>query len=107
LQFARQHPQYHKLGRMLAKEAGTPIYEIAKQQLQPGGEQQLASLVDAAMARGELQPGYTREFLIQLLSFLFSGFDEVFSAEENADPNQLLANLDQYVAFMQRGLGVQ
>ena len=105
LQFAQQHPQYHKLGRMLAKEAGNPIYEIAKQQLQPGGEEQLAKLVDAALAKGELRPGYTRAFLIQLFSFLFSGFDEVFGADAAADLNQLMANLDQYVEFMRRGLG--
>ncbi len=107
LQFAQQHPQYHKLGRMLAKEAGNPIYEIAKQQLQPGGEQQLVQLVGDALAKGELRPGYTQNFLIQLLSFLFSGFDEVFGAEENTNPGHMLSNLDQYVEFMQRGLGAQ
>lgn len=107
LQFAQQYPLYHKLGRMLAKEVGNPIYEVAKQQLQPGGEQQLAQLVGDALAKGELRPGYTQNFLIQLLSFLFSGFDEVFGAEENTDPGHMLANLDQYVEFMQRGLGAQ
>ena len=107
LQFAQQCPLYHKLGRMLAKEVGNPIYEVARQRLQPGGEQQLAQLVDAALAKGELRPSYTREFLIQLLSFLFSGFDEVFGAQENTDPDHMLANLDQYIEFMRRGLGAQ
>jgi len=107
VQFARQYPLYHKLGRMLAKEAGSPIYEVAKQQLQPGGEQQLAQLVADALAKGELRPGYTQNFLVKLLSLLFSGFDEVFGAQENTDPDHMLANLDQYVEFMRRGLGAQ
>lgn len=107
VQFARQYPLYHKLGRMLVKEAGSPIYEVAKQQLQPGGEQQLAQLVADALAKGELRPGYTQNFLVKLLSLLFSGFDEVFGAQENTDPDHMLENLDQYVEFMRRGLGAQ
>ncbi len=104
-EFALQHPRYHKLSRMLRKEKGRPIYRTVEQHFGADTERQLAGMIDRALEQGDFRRPYPREFLQRLFSVLLSGFDEVFGAEEQETPEQVLRNLDGFMDVLQFGLG--
>ena len=102
-EFALKHPQYHKLGRMLSKERGSPIYRAVKDYIGGDAEEMLAGMIDAAISNGDFKSDYSREFLIKTLTCLLSSFDEIFSAEEDSEPCRMLINLDTFVEFIRNG----
>ncbi|MGE4485381.1 MAG: TetR/AcrR family transcriptional regulator [Oscillospiraceae bacterium] len=104
-EFALIYPRYHKLGRMLSGERGTPIFQAAKDYLEGDTEDMLAGMIDAAIAKGDLKSAYSREFLIKILTYLLNGFDEIFSAEEDFEPGRMLSNLDTFIEFIRNGTG--
>lgn len=105
-EFALKEPMFHKLSRMFSKEQGTPIYRAAKEYLGNDTEDILAGMIDAAIKSGDFKSGYSREFLIKTLTYLFSGFDEIFSEKEDFELQQMLTNLDLYVEFIRNGIGI-
>ncbi len=104
-EFALKCPKFHKLGRMLSKERGSPIYMAAKECLGSDTEDILSGMIDTAIAEGDFRSGYSRDLLIRILSYMFSGFDEVFNTEEDSEPQKTLLNLDMYVEFIRHGIG--
>lgn len=105
-EFAIKEPKLHKLSRMLTKERGTPIYKTAMEYLGGDSENVLAGLIDAAIADGDFKSGYSREFLIRTLTYMFGGFNEIFSAEDDFELERMLENLDLYVDFIRNGIGI-
>ena len=104
-EFALKEPKFHKLSRMLSKEQGTPIYRAALEYLGTDSEDALAGLIDPAIANGDFKSGYSREFLVKTLTYLFIGFHEIFRTEEDYELEQMLRNLDLYIEFMRNGIG--
>jgi AcrR family transcriptional regulator len=104
-EFAALYPGYHRLGRMFTRERGTPIYETAKALLSGDSEDILAGMIEKALAEGEIRHGFTKEFLVKVLTHLFSSFDEIFDGDEDFDLHRVLKNLDMYVDFMEKGMG--
>ncbi|SMC86937.1 TetR/AcrR family transcriptional regulator [Papillibacter cinnamivorans] len=104
-EFAAQYPRFHRLGEMLAKERGNPVYEEAMKALGGSAESVIAPMVDQAVREGNLKKEYSREFLIRLLSYLFGHFHEIFDREEERGLESVLANLDTYIDFIRHGVG--
>lgn len=106
-EFALRYPRYHKLSQMLRKEKGKPVELAVRRHFGADTDAALAEMIDRAVDSGEFRRSYPRQFLLRLFSFLLSGFDEVFRAEENESLEQVLRNLDDYMDFMQFGLSNQ
>ncbi|NCB52882.1 MAG: TetR/AcrR family transcriptional regulator [Clostridia bacterium] len=103
-EFALTHPDYHKLGRMLSKTRGTPVYIAAKDYLGGDSGEKLTGMIATAIANGDLRSTFSEEFLTKILAYLLNGFDEIFNAEEDGAPDRLLLNLDTYIDFIRRGM---
>ncbi len=89
-EFAALYPGYHRLGRMFTRERGTPIYETAKALLSGDSEDILAGMIEKALAEGEIRHGFTKEFLVKVLTHLFSSFDVIFDGDEDFDLQECL-----------------
>lgn len=106
-EFAVLHPQYQALSRMLLREQDSQILCAVRQRFGTDTAGLLAEMVDEALARNEMRGGFPRAFLVRVLNYLFSGFEEVFAAEHEPQQQRLLADLDLYVDMLQNGLGIQ
>lgn len=105
-QFAQVHPEYHLLSKMFAKEKGSPIYEKAKQELGKGGEMaSLEAMIVQSAEQGMFRDEFSLDFVIRIITHLFTNFDEIFSNEEDLELDQMIRNLDSFVDFMKHGLG--
>lgn len=104
-EFAAQYPEYHKLGCMLSKEQGTPIYKMAKDQLGGETDEILTAMIDAAIADGDFRDGFSRTFLVRIVTHLLTSFDEIFNTDRDFELQTMLMNLDAYVDFIRYGIG--
>lgn len=104
-EFAAKYPRFHRLGEMLSRERGTCVYAEAMEILGGDAQTVIAPMVDRAIREGAFKNEYSREFLIRILSFMFSRFHEIFDREEERAPDRMLGNLDMYVSFIRRGIG--
>lgn len=104
-EFAAAFPLYHQLGRRFSKERGTEIYEAAKQYLGGDTKEMLSAMIDTAIENGDFKTGFSRAFLVKVLSHLFISFDEIFNSEEDAELDTMLKNLDAYIDLIRYGIG--
>lgn len=104
-EFAAAFPEYHKLGRMFARERDNKIYEIAKRALGGGAETLLEEMIGKAIENGDFRDEFPKNFIVKTISYLFIHFDELFCEEEDFEIEKMLKNLDNYVDFMKFGLG--
>jgi len=103
--FAKQHPEYHQLARRLLDERGKPIYDDVVKQLGGDASPMLGDMVDQGIAAGTLTSALPREFLIHLLTYLFTHFEEILDTESDVPIETTLENLDYLVQFLQQGAG--
>jgi AcrR family transcriptional regulator len=104
-EFAAAYPLYHQLSRMLSREQGSEIHETAKQYLGGDTKEMLGNMIDTAIDNGDFKSGFSRAFIVKVLSFLFIGFDEIFNTEEDSGIDRMLSNLDSYIDFIRYGIG--
>ena len=103
--FAKQHPEYHQLARRLLDERGKPIYDDIVKQLGGDASPMLGTMVDQGIAAGTLTSTLPRDFLIHLLTYLFTHFEEILDTESDVTIETTLENLDYLVQFLQQGAG--
>ena len=104
IEFANEYPKYHRLGGMLLKEKGTPIYETALKHIGDSGIEILEKMIREAYEKGDIDQTFPTDFTIQLLTHLFSEFDNIFYFESNADLQEKKDILKHYYTFMRKGL---
>ncbi|WP_326910994.1 TetR/AcrR family transcriptional regulator [Sedimentibacter sp. MB31-C6] len=104
-EFAALYPKYHNLSKMLAKEKGNEIYNIAKIQLSGDSVNPLKKMIESAIGDGNFRDDIPSDFILKIISYMFSNFDEIFSNEEDLEINNIIKNLDYYVDFIKNGLG--
>lgn len=105
VEFASEHPKYYKLAQMFMKEKGNRIYEIAKKELGITTEGILEEMILAAIENGDFREGFSKDFIVKVVSFMFTHFDEIFYEEEDFELEKMLENLNSYVDFVKNGLG--
>lgn len=103
--YAYEHPKFHKLGTMFAKEKGTSIYDSIIDEVGGDSTDMLKTMVHHAYESGEINRSFTEEFIYKLLLNLFSNYDDIFKAESELEKN--LKNLEEYVRFMKNGIKSQ
>lgn len=102
LNFARRHPELHRLGRNFAAERGTELYETALRELGSSDESGLAEAIERACRRGEFDGLFPPAFLQRLLPLLLESFDRL--SESELPDSQLLEDFELLVTFIRRGL---
>ncbi len=103
--FAAEHSEYQKLSAMFLKEKGKEIYEIAKTGLSDTTEKFIEVMVKKAAADGDFREGFSEDFILKTVSYLFIHFDEIYSEEKDRELEEVLRNLDDFVDFLKNGLG--
>lgn len=104
-EFAAIYPKYHNLSKMLAKEKGNEIYEIARSKLSGDSVNPLKKMIESAIEDGNFRDDIPSDFILKIIRYMFSNFDEIFSNEEDLEINNIIKNLDYYVDFIKNGLG--
>ncbi|MDF2948746.1 MAG: hypothetical protein K0R07_766 [Sedimentibacter sp.] len=104
-EFAVTHPKFHNLSKLLSKEKGNEIYEIAKRKLSGDSSNPLKKMIESAIEDGNFRDDIPNDFILKIISYMFSNFDEIFSDEEDLEISNILKNLDYYVDFIKNGLG--
>jgi AcrR family transcriptional regulator len=108
IQFAKQYPQYHELGKRFSSEQGNNIYEVVIQQLAMDQKEDelFESLFSEAYQNGEFNTHYSLEFIKQTVLFLFNHFDEIYFDPEESQKDKLdhLNNLIEFMKFGFSGL---
>jgi len=102
LNFARRHPELHRLGRNFAAERGTELYETALRELGSSDESGLTEAIERACRRGEFDGLFPPAFLQRLLPLLLESFDRL--SESELPDSQLLEDFELLVTFIRRGL---
>jgi len=105
MEFALRFPQYHQLSLMFSREKGNQIYEDAKNTLLPDTESIMKEMVKKGRARGDLTGSFSEDFMVQILTYLFMNFDEIFNLEEDFQLDKMVENLNNYVKFIKHGMG--
>ncbi len=106
IEFVREYPKYYLFGMMYLKEKGNKIYDAAKKMLGNTTENFLEELLDHAIKNGDIREGISREFCLRILSWLWTRYDEIFDVkEEMMDFDLMLRDIDDFIDFMQYGLG--
>ncbi|QUI24370.1 TetR/AcrR family transcriptional regulator [Vallitalea pronyensis] len=104
VEFAMEHPKYHKLAKMLVKEKGNEIFDIIKERLEIGTNK-LHDMINEGIEKGDFKPNFPKDFILKTISFMFTYFDDIFYADGVMVLEETLENLDNYVDFMKHGLG--
>lgn len=105
MEFASCFPQYHQLSMMFVRERGNEIYDNAKSKLNLNTPSMMGEIVKRAMKNGEINPRFSEDFTVKIMTHLFMNFDEVFPEEKDFHLEKMVKNLNNYVEFMKNGLG--
>jgi len=104
-EFARAFPQYHRLAVMFSNEKGKEIHATGLKALKSGSESIMHEMIHSAVAEGSLRADFPEDFILKVLDFLLTHFDQIFDAPEDRQLEKMLANLDHFVEFIWRGFG--
>lgn len=102
VQFAAAEPRYHRLYTMFLKEKDNPVCQKAQPVLEGGKEPHLEDMIAGAYDAGAFKKHYSREFVIRIVSHLFSSFHDIFP--EAADTEAVLESLRSLIRFIKEGL---
>jgi len=105
MEFASRFPQYHKLSMMFVREKGNIIYDNAKSKLNLNTQPLMGEIVKKARENDELNPRFSEDFTVKILTYLFMNFDEIFHEETDFNLEKMVENLNNFVEFMKNGLG--
>jgi AcrR family transcriptional regulator len=104
VEFARKYPKYHELSRMFSREKGNPIYDAALTTLGGDSEKLLSTMIEEEFAAGNFREGYSRDFLVRTLSYLFTHFHEIYNQEEDFEIDRMLSHLNAFVNLIRFGV---
>ena len=104
VQFALEHPEYHRLSVMFSREKGTRVYEEALRDLGQDDSAGLLPRLRAAVAGGEIRTGFSDEFLERVVPRLFMLFDQIVFGEQEWDLERSRERLREYVELLRHGL---
>jgi TetR/AcrR family transcriptional regulator len=104
-EFAAAFPKYYKLGRMFMNEKGKKIYEHAKSSFGCNTQLWLDEIINEAVKHGDFNSKFSNEFIVKIISHLFSNFSEIFNEEEDYELEKMVGNVNNLVDFLKCGLG--
>ncbi|MDC7126073.1 MAG: TetR/AcrR family transcriptional regulator [Spirochaetales bacterium] len=104
VRFAAAYPQYFKLGKMLSKEKGSPLYNQVLGDLKITDVSGLSRIIEEAYSTGTFGSEYSIEFVNKLLTSMFFSFDEIFFRDEEFELGKAMAYLHEFSKFLMHGL---
>jgi len=100
--FSRADPEMEAFVRSFLRERGNPIYQTAMAAHPFADNEALAALIDAGYERGDFSADLSLEFIRKVILY---HFDHLIELLDLWDPEDLDRALDEFVAFLRRGLG--
>ena len=107
VQFALEHPAYHRLAVMLSREKGTAVYDDALRDLGQDDSANLQGRIRAAISRGEIRSDFSEAFLHTVVPQLLVLYDQVVFRETEWDLQTARDRLQEYVEFLRHGLATK
>ena len=107
VQFALEHPAYHRLAVMLSREKGTAVYDDALRDLGQDDSANLQGRIRAAISRGEIRSDFSEAFLRTVVPQLLVLYDQVVFRETEWDLQTARDRLQEYVEFLRHGLATK
>jgi len=104
-EFGKLHPRYHQLSIMFSKEKGKEIFDKASDILGTDSDEMLREMIKEAIENGELRNDLPKEFVINMVTYLFKHYTDVFKQEEDLTIEKMIDNVDNFVDFMSNGIG--
>jgi|SRR5690554_1208248 len=104
-EFGKLHPRYHQLSIMFSKEKGKEIFDKAGDILGTDSDEMLREMIEEAIENGELRNDLPKEFVINMVTYLFKHYTDVFKQEEDLTIEKMIDNVDNFVDFMSNGIG--
>ena len=104
IKFAHRYPKYHLLSKTFSKEKGTKLYKDVIHDLGNSDEAGLKDMIRQAIINNNFNKRFSEEFLIKIINFLFSSFDEIFFSDSQFELEEAYKNLEDYIEFMRNGL---
>ncbi len=104
-EFGKLHPRYHQLSIMFSKEKGKEIFDKASDILGTDSDVMLRGMIEEAIENGELRKDLPKEFVINIVTYLFKHYTDVFWQEEDFTIEKMIDNVDNFVDFMSNGVG--
>ncbi len=104
-EFGKLHPRYHQLSIMFSKEKGKEIFDKASDILGTDSDEMLREMIEEAIENGELRNDLPKEFVINMVTYLFKHYTDVFKQEEDLTIEKMIDNVDNFVDFMSNGIG--
>ncbi len=104
--FAKTHPLYYQFANKYIKEKNTQVKDNAKKYIEPVSNSLLNDLISNAISKGELRNDFSVEFTTKLFIHLFKNYDEiVFQDTDNLEVDEMVKVYDDYLDFIENGLG--
>jgi TetR/AcrR family transcriptional regulator len=107
IEFAMQHPE---LSEFLLSVMKDPQLQAKVTALAPAYYNQVFdTLITQAQQKGELRSDFDPEFTKKLLKYTMLSLSQLIwdNSEDNLDQARLTKQVEQYIEFLQRGLGAQ
>ncbi len=107
IRFAREHPQYAALGRLVLEGKGTNVYEQVMATSLDAARDFFASLLQQAIARHEVRADVDVQFLAYLIAQLNTMIIE-YTNERGAEAfdEELLPTVDQFIDLLKFGIAI-
>lgn len=104
MEFAANNPLYYELGIRMLEEPNLDILNSIIGKYGNQSEHFIAQLVDKAIENGSIDKSLSRDFIIKLVTFIFSNLTKFIPPEESTDFNKMIAYLDQIYFVLENGL---
>jgi len=106
IKFSKSHPLYFQFTNKYIKEKNLGVKNEVRKRIEPVSNNFMEGLIIRAIKNGELRDDFSQEFIAKLFVFLFNNYDElVFNDFDKADINDILKKYDDFLEFIENGLG--
>ena len=106
IQFASAHPRYVAIGNMLLLNKEAPVYKEMKGDLVPSAEEIYKSLLEKAVARGEVRS----DIDVKLISYLMTSMNMIIveyysETHPQGFTESMIETVDTFMDILKNGIG--
>jgi AcrR family transcriptional regulator len=106
IRFAKEHPDFAEISKRFMESKGTPLYEEIIAGNMPTASKFFETLLQRALARGEVRSDIDVEMFAYLIASLNTLVLEYYSEHVAQDYDEsMMATVDQFIDFLRRGIG--
>ncbi|KXZ39368.1 transcriptional regulator, TetR family [Alkalithermobacter thermoalcaliphilus JW-YL-7 = DSM 7308] len=101
IKFAKENPSISKFSESFIREKGNSIYNKVTKRFNFQNDDYMNALIEASYERGEIRDDLPKEFVKNVISYLFTNITEIVKLEKITDYEEAINNL---IKFLKDGL---